>query len=43
MLDQTIQLLPFIGLGLGLVAVFCLVEMILRNLTNRYGTPQYDR
>ena len=43
MLDQFSTLLSFVGLGLGIVAVLCLLESLLRGLTNRYGTPQLQR
>lgn len=43
MLDQFLNSLSFVGLGLGLVAVFCLLEMVLRGVVNRYGTPQFQR
>lgn len=43
MLDQFLRTFSFVGLGLGLVAVFCLVEQVLRGLANRYGNPQPQR
>jgi hypothetical protein len=43
MLDQFLNSLSFVGVGIGVVAVFCLLEVVLRSLTNRYGTPQLQR
>jgi len=43
MLDQFMTSLSFVGLGLGIVAVLCLVEMLLRTFTDRFGTPQLQR
>lgn len=43
MLDQFMTSLSFVGLGLGIVAVVCLVEMLLRGFTNHFGTPQLQR
>ena len=40
MVDQIVNSLSFVGVGLGLVGVFCALELLLRSLTNRYGTPQ---
>ena len=40
MLNQLTNSVTFVAIGLGIVATFCLLEVILRNLTNRYGTPQ---
>lgn len=30
----------WIGVGLGVVAVFAVLEVLLRTLTNRFGTSQ---
>ena len=43
MLDQFINSLTFVGIGLGIVGVFCALELLLRSLTNRYATPQLER
>jgi len=43
MLDQFTTSISYVGLGLGIVAVVCLLESLLRGLTNRYGTPQLQR
>lgn len=43
MFDQLTNSLTFVAAGLGIVATFCLLEIVLRNLTNRYGTPQVQR
>ncbi len=43
MLDQFITSLSFVGLGLGVVALVCVVEMLLSSITNRFGTPQLQR
>lgn len=32
--------LSWVGLAVAVVAVFVLLEFVLRMLTNRYGTPQ---
>jgi hypothetical protein len=37
MLDQLLNNLGFLGLGVALVALFCLLEVVLRNLTNRFA------
>jgi hypothetical protein len=38
--DDFIRSLSWVGLAVGIVAVFMLLEVLLRTLTNRYGTPQ---
>jgi hypothetical protein len=43
MLDQILNSLSFVGIGLVVVAVVCGLEFLLRGLTNRYGTPQLQR
>lgn len=43
MFDQLTNSLTFVAAGLGIVATFCVLEIVLRNLTNRYGTPQTQR
>ena len=40
MSDEIIRSLSWVGLAVGIVAVFVLLEVLLRNLTTRYGTPQ---
>ena len=32
--------MTWIGLGFGIILLFGVLEMLLRTLTNRYGTPQ---
>lgn len=43
MLDQILNSVSFVGVGLGIVAIFVMLEIVLRNLTNRFGTPQLQR
>jgi hypothetical protein len=40
MSDEVLRSLSRVGLAVGIVAVFMLLELLLRTLTNRYGTPQ---
>jgi hypothetical protein len=40
MSDEVLRSLSWVGLAVGIVAVFMLLEVVLRALTNRYGTPQ---
>ena len=40
MTDLIQSKLVWIGLGLGVVAVFAALEMLLRGLTTKFGTPQ---
>jgi hypothetical protein len=39
MSDDVIRVLLWVGLGVGIVAVFMVLEVLLRTLFNRYGTP----
>ena len=43
MSDEVFRSLGWVGLAVAIVAVFMLVEVVLRSLTNRYGTPQDRR
>jgi hypothetical protein len=38
--DEVLRSLSWVGLAVGLVVVFMLLEVLLRTLTNRYATPQ---
>jgi hypothetical protein len=38
--DEVLRSLSWVGLAVGIVVVFMLLEVLLRTLTNRYGTPQ---
>jgi hypothetical protein len=40
MSDEIVRSLGWVGLAVGIVAVFMVLEVLLRTLTNRYGTPQ---
>jgi hypothetical protein len=40
MSDEIFRSLSWIALAVGIVAVFMLLELLLRTLTNRYGTSQ---
>jgi hypothetical protein len=40
MSDEVLRSLSWVGLAVGIVAVFMLLEVLLRALFNRYGTPQ---
>jgi hypothetical protein len=40
MSDEVLRSLSWVGLAVGIVAVFMILEVLLRSLTNRYGTPQ---
>ena len=40
MSDEVLRSLGWVGLAVGIVAVFMVLEVLLRTLTNRYGTPQ---
>lgn len=40
MSDEVLRSLSWVGLAVGIVAVFMLLEVLLRTLTNRYATPQ---
>jgi hypothetical protein len=40
MSDEVLRSLSWVGLAVGIVAVFMILEVLLRTLTNRFGTPQ---
>lgn len=40
MTTEIIRSLTWVGMGVGLVLVVTTLELILRTLTNRFGTPQ---
>jgi hypothetical protein len=40
MSDEVLRSLSWVGLAVGIVVVFLLLEVLLRTLANRYGTPQ---
>ena len=40
MSDEVLRSLSWVGLAVGIVAVLMLLEVLLRTLTNRFGTPQ---
>ncbi len=40
MSDEVLRSLTWVGVAVGIVAAFMLLEVLLRTLTNRYGTPQ---
>jgi hypothetical protein len=40
MSDDVLRSLSWVGLAVGIVVVFMLLELLLRTLTNRYATPQ---
>jgi hypothetical protein len=40
MSDEVLRSLVWVGLAVGIVIVFMIVELVLRTLTNRYGPPQ---
>ena len=42
MSDELFRPLSWVALAVGIIAVFMLLEMLLRALTNRYATPQDD-
>jgi N-acyl-L-homoserine lactone synthetase len=39
MSGELIRSLSWVGLAIGIVAVFMVLEVLLRTLFNRYGTP----
>ncbi len=39
MSDQALNILMWVGLVVGIVAVFMVLEVLLRTLFTRYGTP----
>ena len=40
MSEEVLRSLSWVGLAVGIVAVFMLLEVLLRTLFTRYGTPQ---
>jgi hypothetical protein len=40
MSDEVLRSLSWVGLAVGIVLVFMVLELVLRTLTNRYATPQ---
>ena len=40
MSDEVLRSLSWVVLAVGIVAVFMILELVLRTLTNRYATPQ---
>jgi hypothetical protein len=40
MSDEVVRSLSWVGLAVGIVVVFMVLEVVLRTLTNRYATPQ---
>jgi hypothetical protein len=40
MSDETLRALTWVGVAVGIVAVFMILELVFRTLTNRFGTPQ---
>ncbi len=38
--DETLRALTWVGVAVGIVVVFMVLEFLFRALTNRYGTPQ---
>jgi hypothetical protein len=40
MIDEVWRSLSWLGLAVGIVAVFMLLELLLRTLTNRFAAPQ---
>lgn len=40
MSDEVLRPLIWVGLAVLIVVVFMVLELVLRTLTNRYGTPQ---
>jgi hypothetical protein len=40
MSDETLRALTWVGVGVGIVIVFMVLEFVFRVLTNRFGTPQ---
>jgi hypothetical protein len=38
--DEVLRSLQWVGLAVAIVAVFMLLEVLLRTLANRFGTPQ---
>jgi|KBSSwiStaDraftv2_1062776.scaffolds.fasta_scaffold12768117_2 hypothetical protein len=40
MIDEIIRSASWVGLGIGLVLLLTVLELLLRGLVTRYGTPQ---
>jgi hypothetical protein len=40
MSDEVFRSLSWVALAVGIVIVFMVLELLLRTLTNRFGTPQ---
>ncbi len=40
MSDEVLRALSWVFLAVGIVAVFMVLEILFRTLTNRFGTPQ---
>ena len=40
MVENFVQNLGWVGLGLGIVALLTLLELVLRQTVNLFGTPQ---
>lgn len=40
MSEEVLRALSWVFLAVGIVAVFMVLEILFRTLTNRYGTPQ---
>ncbi len=38
--EEVLRSLSWVGLAVGIVAVFMVLEVLFRSLTNRYGTRQ---
>jgi hypothetical protein len=38
--DETLRALTWVGVAVGIVVVFMVLEFLFRTLANRYGTPQ---
>lgn len=38
--DEVVRSLSWVGLAVGIVLLFMFIELVLRTLTNRSGTPQ---
>jgi hypothetical protein len=40
MFDEILRSVSWVGLGIGLVLLVTVLELLLRGLVSRYGTPQ---
>ena len=40
MIDELIRSASWVGLGIGLVLLLTVLELLLRSLVTRFGTPQ---